>query len=201
MLNWQFYLREATSDIISAKLLAEFASPTAIELDYPLAANAPLAQVDTFLSAQPQPNSDAWPVASYLLSLVVQNSGNAFFTVEPWRADLNGNDIVQIGVRPATQLGISGGAQTFQFVVTDPSGQAAATTDRLKLKLFAGNTDAVNPQTFSIMASQSVLSTPIPREMQVSNIFNPYRRGKFLGNYLRAGEGSGYFDSRGVDLN
>jgi len=199
-MTWQFYLREAASDVAGEKILAEFNSPLATELDYSLAAGAPLGQVDSFITAPSQPNSAAWAAGAYTVTLMVQSGLNAFFTVELWRADANGNDIAQIGVRPAAQLGVSGGPNAYSFQVTDATGQPASASDRLKVKLFAGNTDGANEHTFSILASQSQVNTPIARTFQVSNTFNPYRRGKFLGSYPRAGEGSEYFDKNGVNI-
>lgn len=199
-MTWQFYIREALSDVSGDKVLGEFAGSNPIELDYQLAANAPLSQVDTFLTAAPEPNNTAWPIGSYVLTLVVQNGESVNFTMELWHADLDGNDIAQIGSTPAAQSGPSQGPETYSFTVTDSVGQTALATDRLKLKLFAENTDASNPHEFSVMASLSSLTTPILREMQVANNFNPYRRGRFLGNFFRPGECSGFWDKNGVDL-
>lgn len=196
---WQLALREAASDIVTDRLLAEFSSPLPIQLDYQLAANAPLAQIDTFISSQSVPNSAAWGKGSYVLTLVVKNGMNVSFTIELWRTDASGNDIAQIGSRPALIAGPSVGPATFMLTVSDAIGQQAETTDRLKLKLFAENS-AANAETFSILASASFITTPIERAMQVSNIFNGYRRGRFLGSYRRDGEGSGYFDKNGIDI-
>lgn len=199
-MTWNFFIREAASDVNGDKVLGEFASSTPIELDYQLAANAPLSQVDTFITSAPEPNSIAWAVGSYTLTLVVENGLDVSFTIQLWRADLDGNDIAQIGSEPAVQSGPTEGPQTFSFTVTDLTGQTTNATDRLKLKLFAQNTDASNAHEFSIMASLSSLATPIARSLQVSNNLNPYRRGRFLGNFFRTGEGSGYFDEHGVNI-
>src|SRR5690348_3031794 len=99
-MTWQFYLREASSDVGGAKILGEFIGPSPIELDYQIAASAPLSQVDTFLTSAPEPNNATWPAASYSLTLVVQNGESVDFTIELWRADLDGNDIAQIGSDP-----------------------------------------------------------------------------------------------------
>lgn len=199
-MTWKFFIRESASDVSGDKLLGEFAGPSPIEIDYQLLAGAPLGQVDMFLTAPPEPNSAAWQAGTYTLTLMVQNGLDVSFTIQLWRADLDGNDITQIGSEPAVQSGPIEGPQTYTFFVTDTIGQSASATDRMKLKLLAQNTDALNARDFSIMASQSSLVTPIGRLMQVSNNDNPNRRGRFLGNYFRVGEGSDFFDERGVDL-
>ena len=199
-----FVVREALSDISPFKLLGEEASAFQIELDYLVAAGASLVQVDTFLTPPPLPNTGIWPAGAWSVGLTISEdtAPQLSYTVALWRADANGNDLEIIGVQPATQ---SGPGQQLTYAISgaalDPSvNSALSVSDRLKLKLFASNSDNANAYTLGIQASASAVVTPIIPNVQVSNEHNPYRRGRFLGYLFRPGEGANYFDEHGVNL-
>lgn len=201
--TYSFLLREAPSDVVGPKTLSD-AGGLPIELDYALAAGAGIALVDSFLSAAPLPGVGLWVAGTYLVGLNVAQANLIAFTVELWRADANGNDVAQIGARPATQT-LPNGPGAIGFSVSgqtlDPSqNQSLSTTDRLKLKLYAQNNDATNAETLGITASASGVSTPITLPDNATNKFNPFRRNKFLGFRFRPGEGANFFDKNGVDI-
>jgi hypothetical protein len=198
------YAREAPSDVLSHKLLAEFGDQiNAFELDYPLLANAALAQLDSFLSSISFPNSVQWQAGTYAVSITVVGAVSISLTVQLWRCDTNGNRIAQIGATPALQT--AAGADevapvTLTFDVVNPANIVANQNDRLELALLAQNNDSVNPQTLEILASRSGVETEIIPLAQMTNSQNPFRRGKFLGYMFRPGQRAGYFDKNGVDL-
>lgn len=197
---FSFSLREAPSDVSGLKTLSE-AAGLPIELDYSLAAGAPLALVDSFLSAAPYPGVGLWTAGTYLVGLNVARALSIEFAVELWRTDLNGNDLAQVGTRTANQTGTGAIGFSLSGQALDPAqNQALATTDRLKLKLYAQNDDLTNAETLGIMASLSGVSTPIAAADNATNKFNPFRRNKFLGFRFRPGEGANFFDEHGVDI-
>lgn len=201
-MNFAFYLREAMSDVSGMKVLGPAPNTVSpVELDYPLAANAALAQIDAFITPASLPSVLAWNSGAYALYLEIVNAAGVSFTVELWRADLNGNDLEILGSRPALQTA-SGAAPTnaiqASFSITDV-GSSLNKTDRLKLKLFAENFANVNTE-FSVLCSVSGVQTQIPIPTQLTNQFNTRRRGRFLGFVARPGEGFDYFNAQGVNL-
>lgn len=195
-----FTIREAPSDVTPYRTLGVAGLP--IEIDYSLAANAPLSLIDSFLSPAPLPGVGLWTAGNYSIGLMIAQALSLLFTGELWRTDLNGNKLVQIGETPETQ----GGTGQVSFSVSgqelDPNVDTSLSiTDRLRIDLYAQNQDSINAHTLGIMASQSGILTPISVPDKSTNKFNPFRRNKFLGYYFRPGERPyAYFDKNGVDL-
>lgn len=197
-----FTLREAQSDVSGAKFLAD-GGAQAFELDYELAAGAALGVIDQFISSAQFPNLTLWQGGNYTVTIQVVNANSIAFTVAIYRADLNGNVIAELGGQPVTQTAAgasSANPENVQFSIPNVAQLAASATDRLLLKLLAQNTDASNPHEFSIMASASVIQTPLLSEMEPTNKNNPYRRNKSLGFRFRPGEGAMMYDQHGVDI-
>lgn len=196
-----FALREALSDISGMKILG--AQPgLPIELDYQLAANAPLSVLDSFITPATIPAATEWQAGTWLAALNVVNATSVAFTLALYRTDANGNILSQIGSTPGVQTAASASPAAPQLVMFSIASSLIEvnSTDRILLELSAQNNDAANAHGFSIMASLSGVETSINIPLELGNEGNTFRRNKFLGFYFRLGDGAPYFDEHGVSL-
>lgn len=199
--SFLFTVREAPSDVSGAKVLGQFAGSSPVELDYQIPIGGPVALVDELVSPAPVPGVGLWAAGEWVVRLTVSQGGSIAYTVEVWRVDSNGNDLEILGSRPATQTGNDVANFSIAVAETDPTVNSLfSTTDRVKLKLYAQNTDPSNVHTFGVMASQSGVATSIEVPNVATNALNPFRRNKFLGFVWRRGDGARFFDKNGVDV-
>ena len=197
MAKFDFFVREADSDVTNQRVLGDYASGIQIQLDSVLAAGAALATVQTFLTPKPLPGKAKWEAGAYTLTLEVAGATSVSYTAQLWRADKTGADVAQVGAQPAVQTGA--GTKTLGFTGAE---QASAVDDRLKLKVLARNDDGASAQTFSMKCSASKLATPIEQSRSREAGRSRFRRGRFLGVIPRHGEGRspGDFGKGGVPL-
>jgi hypothetical protein len=195
MAQQEFYLREGFGDVAAMRILAEYQAALPFTLDIDVAAGAALSPVATWLTGPAFPGLTLWPAGAWTLDLQLAAAPAVLsYTAQIWRAGPTGLDLVQVGSQPATQTGT--GLRTFSFTGTDLT---TVKTDRLKLKILAANTDAINLQRLSLLLTGSRLVTALPLSRTARRRNSLERRSRFL-HRPRPGERRGEFGPGGVPV-
>lgn len=183
-----FYFREAQSDVVGMKLLADYGAGMPVQLDYFIGAADDVDLIDQFLSAPGRPGLTSWAAGDFVVNLNVTTLVNAVYAVELFRAAADGTDIASIGNAGLLPPYLS----TLGFLSATINLAAAlpvSATDRLKMKVYMGNPTPIVPadSSFSLLASSSNLVTPF--DFDNRGVHQPgQQRGRFLGKLFRKAE-------------